>query len=211
MIAAVEKPVIAAINWLCMGGGFEFALACDLRVAGNAVTAIGLPETRIDSFPGNGATQRLPTIIGTAKTLEIILRGLTLTGPRAHEIGIVHEVVAGPVARALRWCKDIEPRCRGPGIGQKALPGAALNRPMADGLTDERRSLRMASAREGGRPLAGSNAEALMPTESWSQVSVRAPLDAQTHDVSHRERSSAALRRPLREPEGSRADSILIC
>ncbi len=101
MIAAVEKPVIAAINGLCMGGGFELSLACDLRVAANAVSAIGLPETRLGIFPGGGGTQRLPRIIGEAKALEMILRGLTVTGPRAHEIGIVHEVVADPLARAL--------------------------------------------------------------------------------------------------------------
>ena len=73
LIASVEKPVIAAINGLCMGGGFELSLACDLRVAGTAVTAIGLPETRIGIFPGGGGTQRLPRIIGEAKALEMIL------------------------------------------------------------------------------------------------------------------------------------------
>ena len=81
MIRAVSespKPIIAAINGVCMGGGFELALACDLRIAGNQVPLIGLPETRIGIFPGGGGTQRLPRMIGEARALEFILRGQTV-------------------------------------------------------------------------------------------------------------------------------------
>jgi enoyl-CoA hydratase/carnithine racemase len=159
MIAAVEKPVIAAINGLCMGGGFELSLACDLRITGNAVTAIGLPETRIGIFPGGGGTQRLPRIIGEAKALEMILRGLTVTGPRAYEMGIVHEVVADPLARSLEIGVELSSRGAEGLALAKRLTRAALDRPLADGLADERRSfgavMRTASAREGlraGRP-----------------------------------------------------------
>jgi enoyl-CoA hydratase/carnithine racemase len=152
MIAAIEKPVIAAINGLCMGGGFELSLACDLRIAGNAVTAIGLPETRIGIFPGGGGTQRLPRIIGEAKALEMILRGLTVTGPRAHEMGIVHEVVADPLARALEIGAELSSRGAEGLAFAKRLTRAALDHPLADGLADERKSfgtvMRTASARE---------------------------------------------------------------
>lgn len=159
IVAAVEKPVIAAINGLCMGGGFELSLACDLRIAGNAVTAIGLPETRVGIFPGGGGTQRLPRIIGEAKALEMILRGLTVTGPRAHEIGIVHEVVADPLARALEIGAELSSRGAEGLAFAKRLTRAALDRPLAEGLGDERKSfaavMRTASARDGlraGRP-----------------------------------------------------------
>jgi len=155
MIATVEKPVIAAINGLCMGGGFELSLACDLRIIGNAVTAIGLPETRIGIFPGGGGTQRLPRIIGEAKALEMILRGLTVTGPRALEMGIVHEAVDDPLSRALEIGAELSSRGAEGLAFAKRLTRAALDRPLADGLTDERRSfgavMRTASAREGLR------------------------------------------------------------
>ena len=159
LVAAVEKPVIAAINGLCMGGGFELSLACDLRIAGHAVTAIGLPETRIGIFPGGGGTQRLPRIIGEARALEMILRGLTVTGPRAHEIGIVHEVVDDPLARALEIGAELSTRGAEGLAFAKRLTRAALDRPLAEGLADERKSfaavMKTASAREGlqmGRP-----------------------------------------------------------
>jgi enoyl-CoA hydratase/carnithine racemase len=155
LIAAIEKPVIAAINGMCMGGGFELSLACDLRIAANAVSAIGLPETRLGIFPGGGGTQRLPRIIGEAKALEMILRGLTVTGPRAHEIGIVHEVVADPLVRALEIGAELASRGAEGLALAKRLTRAALDRPLADGLADERKSfgavMRTASAREGLR------------------------------------------------------------
>ena len=152
LIAAADKPVIAAINGLCMGGGFELSLACDLRIAGKDVSAIGLPETRVGIFPGGGGTQRLPRVIGEAKALEMILRGLTVDGPGAGELGIVHEVVGDPLARALEIAAELAGR--GPeGLAfAKRLTRAALDRPLAEGLADERASflavMRTASARE---------------------------------------------------------------
>jgi enoyl-CoA hydratase len=155
LIAAIDKPVIAAINGLCMGGGFELSLACDLRIASSTVAAIGLPETRLGIFPGGGGTQRLPRIIGEAKALEMILRGLTVTGTRAHEIGIVHELAADPLARALEIGAELGSRGAEGLAFAKRLTRAALDRPLADGLADERKSfsavMKTASAREGLR------------------------------------------------------------
>jgi enoyl-CoA hydratase/carnithine racemase len=155
LIAATDKPVIAAINGLCMGGGFELSLACDLRIAGKEVIAIGLPETRIGIFPGGGGTQRLPRIIGEAKALEMILRGLTVDGPGAGELGIVHEVVDDPLARALAIAGELASRGAEGLAFAKHLTRAALDRPLAEGLADERASfltvMRTASAREGLR------------------------------------------------------------
>lgn len=138
--ASAPKPVIAAINGLCMGGGFELALACDLRIAGTSVAAIGLPETRVGIFPGGGGTQRLPRLIGEAKALEMILRGLVVTGPQAAVQGLVHEVVDDPLARALDIAAEFASR-PADGIAEaKRLTRSALTRPFAEGTIDERRS-----------------------------------------------------------------------
>jgi enoyl-CoA hydratase/carnithine racemase len=159
LIAAMDKPVIAAINGLCMGGGFELSLACDLRIAGRDVEAIGLPETRVGIFPGGGGTQRLPRVVGEARALEIILRGLTVTGERAFELGLAHEASDVPLARALEIAAELATRGAEGLAYAKRLTRAALDRPLAEGLADERRSfgavMRTASAREGlraGRP-----------------------------------------------------------
>ncbi|MBR0692580.1 enoyl-CoA hydratase/isomerase family protein [Bradyrhizobium lablabi] len=114
---------------------------------------------RIGIFPGGGGTQRLPRIIGEARALEIILRGLTVTGPRAHEIGIVHEVVPDPLARALEIGAELSSRGAEGLAFAKRLTRAALDCPLTEGLADERKSfaavMRTASARKGlqdGRP-----------------------------------------------------------
>lgn len=93
----LPKPTIAAINGFAQGGGFEFALCCDIRVAVAGHYQIGLPETNIGIFPGAGGTERLPRLIGEAKALELILRGRTVEPEEALRLGMVHEVVVGDV------------------------------------------------------------------------------------------------------------------
>jgi enoyl-CoA hydratase/carnithine racemase len=156
LLAAAPKPVVAAINGLCMGGGFEMTLACDLRIAANDGTvSIGLPETRVGIFPGGGGTQRLPRVVGEAKAVEMILRGLVVDADEALRIGLVHELAADPVARALEMAAEWDTRGADGIAYAKRLTRAALDRPLAEGLADERRSfgavMRTASAREGLR------------------------------------------------------------
>jgi enoyl-CoA hydratase len=138
LVAAAPKPVIAAINGLCMGGGFELTLACDIRVAGRNVTAIGLPETRVGIFPGGGGTQRLPRVIGEAKAVELILRGRVLAAEAALELGLVHELANDPLARALEIAAEFAARPPEGVAYAKRLTRAALDRPLSEGLADER-------------------------------------------------------------------------
>ena len=140
LIAAAPKPVIAAINGLCMGGGFELTLACDIRIAAADCTAIGLPETRVGIFPGGGGTQRLPRVIGEARALEMILRGRVVAAADALAIGLVHEVADDCVARALEIAAEFEARPPEGLANAKRLIRSALDRPLSEGLSDERRS-----------------------------------------------------------------------
>jgi enoyl-CoA hydratase len=87
------KPTIAAINGICMGGGLEVALGCDLRVAtSNAV--FGTPEGKVGIIPGGGATARLPRVVGRGWAMEMLLMGEPIDAARAFQIGLVTRVVA---------------------------------------------------------------------------------------------------------------------
>ena len=95
LFAKVEElplPVIAAINGVCLGGGTELALACDLRVASTNAT-IGLTETRLAIIPGAGGTQRLTRLIGPSLAKELIFTGRQLTAEAALSSGVVNLVV----------------------------------------------------------------------------------------------------------------------
>lgn len=90
-IENLNKPVIAAVNGLALGGGTELALACDLSIA--SVNAImGLPETRLAVIPGAGGTQRLPRVVGRAKAKELLFTGRRIDAAEAEEIGLVNKV-----------------------------------------------------------------------------------------------------------------------
>jgi 3-hydroxyacyl-CoA dehydrogenase/enoyl-CoA hydratase/3-hydroxybutyryl-CoA epimerase len=94
MVDAFPKPVIAAINGACLGGGFELALACDWRIAtDHPKTSIGLPEVQLGLIPGVGGCQRLPRLIGVSAALGIILPGKSEPGLKAFKLGMVDELV----------------------------------------------------------------------------------------------------------------------
>src|SRR5260221_2682464 len=92
---SLPKPVIAAISGTALAGAFEFALACDLRVAEDGDYLLGLPEVNLGLLPGAGGTQRLPRTIGTAAALMQILMGVALTPPQPERKGVGHVTVAG--------------------------------------------------------------------------------------------------------------------
>lgn len=84
-------PVIAAINGYALGGGFEIALACDIRIASNTAV-LGLPEVRVGSIPGAGGTQNLMRAVSASDALYLLLTGERVDAARALEMRIVSEV-----------------------------------------------------------------------------------------------------------------------
>ena len=90
-IEYLNKPVIAAVNGIALGGGTELALACDLRLA-SATATLGLTETRLAIIPGAGGTQRLPRLIGRGKAKELIFTGRKVDAQEALQIGLVNQV-----------------------------------------------------------------------------------------------------------------------
>ena len=91
-LASLSVPVIAAINGYAVGGGLEFALACDLRIASED-SSFGLPEITHGWFPGWGGTHRLRNIIGEAKAKEMVFLGERIDAKTAHGLGLVNRVV----------------------------------------------------------------------------------------------------------------------
>jgi enoyl-CoA hydratase/carnithine racemase len=88
----IWKPIIAAINGACLGGGFEVALACDIRIAAENAT-FGFPEINLGLIPGWGGTQRLPRAIPLAKAAEMLTSGRPIDANEAYRIGLVNKVV----------------------------------------------------------------------------------------------------------------------
>src|SRR5687768_6778943 len=91
-IDVFPKPVIAMINGYCLGGGWELALACDLRIASQSAS-FGQPEINLGIIPGGGGTQRLTRLIGEGKAMELILTGEIIDAQTALELGLVNHVV----------------------------------------------------------------------------------------------------------------------
>ena len=103
-IENLRKPVICAINAVCLGGGNELAMACHFRIAADNAR-FGQPEMNLGIIPGLGGTQRLPRLVGKAKALEFILTGDMITAQEAFRLGLVSKVV--PAGEVVKAAKDL--------------------------------------------------------------------------------------------------------
>jgi enoyl-CoA hydratase len=91
-IEHLDKPVIAAIDGLALGGGCELAMACDIRIA-TTRSKFGQPEVNLGIIPSIGGTQRLPRLVGFGKAKELIFTGDIISAKEAKEIGLVNIVI----------------------------------------------------------------------------------------------------------------------
>ena len=86
-----RTPIIGAINGYALGGGLEFALACDIRIA-SKTAKLGSPEITLAVIPGWGGTQRLPRLIAPSKAKQLMFTGDSITAEEAYRIGLVDEI-----------------------------------------------------------------------------------------------------------------------
>jgi enoyl-CoA hydratase len=107
----VGKPVIAAVNGPCNGGGLELALCCDFRIAAEEAS-FGLGEVKLGTMPLAGATIRLPRLIGPGRAKEFMYFGNRVDGKEACRIGLVNQAVplSGLMAEAKRWAAELAER-----------------------------------------------------------------------------------------------------
>ena len=140
-IAALTKPLIAAVNGYALGGGCELALMCDLIIAGDNAR-FGQPEINLGIIAGAGGTQRWPRTAGKYVAMEINLTGVPITAQRAYQLGIVNKVVPAEVTIevAKRLGRRIAEKPPLAARLAKESVNQALETPLQQGLAVERRN-----------------------------------------------------------------------
>lgn len=140
-VAAMKKPVIAAVSGYALGGGAELALMCDMIVA-SETAVFGQPEINLGVIPGAGGTQRLARTIGKALAMEMVLNDRRLSAEEALQRGLVNYVypVETYLDEALRLANEIAARAPVAVRLAKEAVNKAFELPLAEGLAFERRN-----------------------------------------------------------------------
>jgi enoyl-CoA hydratase/carnithine racemase len=138
-VAALGKPVVAAVTGYALGAGLELALAADFRVVGSGAR-LGLPEIGLGVIPGAGGTQRLPRLIGPARAKNMIFTGRLVAADEAHAIGLADQVA--PDESVYDAALELVQRyAAGPAVALRAAKqaiDAGLGVDLATGLEIER-------------------------------------------------------------------------
>jgi enoyl-CoA hydratase/carnithine racemase len=126
-IERATKPVIAAVNGFCLGGGLELAMSCHMRICSDRAR-LGQPEINLGIIPGWGGTQRLPRLVGKGKAIELILTGDMITAQEAYRLGLVNKVV--PAGAVLKEAQGLARKI----VSKSKVPVAAALRSITEGL-----------------------------------------------------------------------------
>ncbi len=121
------KPIIAAINGFCLGGGMELAMACHMRICSDKAR-LGQPEINLGIIPGWGGTQRLPRLTNKGKAIELILTGDMISAQEAYRLGLVNKVV--PAGAVLKEAQDLARKI----ASKSKFPTAAALQAISEGL-----------------------------------------------------------------------------
>jgi enoyl-CoA hydratase/carnithine racemase len=151
-IEGSNKPIIAAINGLCLGGGLELAMACHLRICGDRAR-LGQPEIDRGIIPGWGGTQRLPRIVGPSKATEIILTGEMITAQQAMQLRLINMVVPGGevMRQSIGLAKKIAGKSAVAVTAALAAIRGGLDANLLDGLANERKQFVTVAASDDAR------------------------------------------------------------
>ena len=126
-IEKATKPIIAAINGFCLGGGLELAMSCHMRICSDRAR-LGQPEINLGIIPGWGGTQRLARLAGKGKAVELILTGDMITAQEAYRLGLVNKVV--PAGAVLKEARGLARKI----VSKSKFPVAAALRAITEGL-----------------------------------------------------------------------------
>jgi enoyl-CoA hydratase len=131
MVEKLEKPVIAAVNGFCLGGGCEIAMGCDIIIASEKAK-FGQTEINIGIIPGGGGTQRLPRLIGACRAKELIFTGDIIRAEEADRLGLVNRVV--PMDQLMTTAKEVAGKIATKSAAALKLAKTAINRGMQTNL-----------------------------------------------------------------------------
>jgi len=148
-IGRFKKPVIAAVNGFCLGGGCELAMCADYIIAGHQAS-FGQPEVKLGIMPGAGGTQRLIRLVGPAKARQMMLTGATINAKQALSAGLIAEVTAAEIVleKAQAQAKQIAHYAPIAVAAIKDCYNQALDLELQQGLAYERRSYCVVSSSE---------------------------------------------------------------
>jgi enoyl-CoA hydratase len=131
LVEKLDKPVIAAVNGFCLGGGNEIAMGCDIIIASEKAK-FGQTEVNIGVIPGGGGTQRLPRLIGVCRAKELIFTGDIIGAEEAFRLGLVNRVV--PADQLMPTAKEMAKKIATKSPAALKLAKTAINRGMQTNL-----------------------------------------------------------------------------